>query len=193
MNDIPTTPFPYLYKPFHNAVNEIRLLQLHSRHWNPPGDNSIRCSLVHTSLSEVGSSEALSYAWGDATNQKTIQVNGRPFQVTNNLYIALHHLRRENEVRCMWIDAICINQDDLDECSSQVAQMQRVYRGAKRMVVFLGETWSEREAVMDTMILGSKYNPLHYDPSLGPHLADHETEMGPNRFCKNVSAFLSSS
>jgi hypothetical protein len=166
MEVLQTPPLRHPYKPLQDATQEIRLLQLHSRRRNVPGDDTIRCSLAHTSLGDVGYFEALSYTWGDTTNQKMIQVNGQPFQVTNNLYIALQHLRRDNEARCMWIDAVCINQDDLGERSRQVTQMEHIYQLAKTVVVFLGETWPGRDAAMDFMIAGSQDSTLHLDPSM---------------------------
>jgi hypothetical protein len=39
----------------------------------------------------------------------------------------------------MWIDALCINQEDLDERSEQVNFMWDIYRGAEKVVVWLGE------------------------------------------------------
>jgi hypothetical protein len=39
----------------------------------------------------------------------------------------------------LWIDAICINQADLDERKQQVQLMRDVYSGASRVVVWLRE------------------------------------------------------
>ncbi|KAH6616359.1 heterokaryon incompatibility protein-domain-containing protein [Boeremia exigua] len=75
--------------------------------------------------------EALSYEWGAATNQQIILLDGRPFAVISNPHVALTHLRRESETRCLWVDALCINQADHHERSSQVAHMQHIYRLAK--------------------------------------------------------------
>ena len=67
-------------------------------------------------------------------------------EVTTNLFFALYFLRLEHEPRTMWIDAICIGQDDLDERSSQVQLMREIYRGCRRAVVWLGEEtyWTAR-------------------------------------------------
>jgi hypothetical protein len=58
--------------------------------------------------------------------------------VTPNLGAALQRLRREDEVRIVWIDALCINQNDLDERASQVSFMREIYASARRVVVWLG-------------------------------------------------------
>jgi hypothetical protein len=48
-------------------------------------------------------------------------------QITRNLAIALPYLRNEDETRILWIDAICVNQQDLKERSQQVQRMADIY------------------------------------------------------------------
>jgi hypothetical protein len=59
--------------------------------------------------------EALSYSWGYPTHNDEIEIDGQHFPVTENLRLALQHLRRKNEARILWVDAICINQMDMYE------------------------------------------------------------------------------
>ncbi|KAJ4345301.1 uncharacterized protein N0V89_011431 [Didymosphaeria variabile] len=61
-----------------------------------------------------------------------------PFEATPNLYEALLHLRDPFFEQILWIDAICINQQDVREKATQVAAMARIYGLAKRVVVWLG-------------------------------------------------------
>lgn len=70
--------------------------------------------------------------------------------------MALSCLCKDDEDRGLWIDAICINQYDLDERSSQVANMEHIYRDARLVVVFLGEFWLGCDAVIDMMMIGSQ-------------------------------------
>jgi len=49
--------------------------------------------------------EALSYTWGEATDDFPITVNGQPFRVRKNLLSAMQHLRYEHEPRLLWIGA----------------------------------------------------------------------------------------
>ena len=84
--------------------------------------------------------EALSYCWGKDHNTKVIDLVGGPLiSVTPNLELALWHLRLSYRVRTLWIDAICINQKNARERDSQIEIMSRIYRDAKRVVVWLGE------------------------------------------------------
>lgn len=78
----------------------------------------ICCTIMHIRLDyPLVKYEALSYTWGNTKNPKWIQCNakGRGLLVTDNRAGALRRLRRPNESRRVWIDAICINQEDIHE------------------------------------------------------------------------------
>ena len=93
---------------------------------------------------------ALSYVWGDPGNRRDIRLNGHRFSVTANLYQALIHLRGSFEVHRMnlhvWIDAICINQNDLDERAAQVKKMDSIYSQSLAVRGFLGQPSPELAA-----------------------------------------------
>lgn len=82
--------------------------------------------------------EALSYAWGSPTRTHVITCNEKPFAVTTSLFHALSYLRHPDRIRGLWIDAICINQDDVAERNEQVRHMLAIYQAASRVVVWLG-------------------------------------------------------
>ncbi|KAK3369681.1 heterokaryon incompatibility protein-domain-containing protein [Lasiosphaeria ovina] len=91
--------------------------------------------------------EALSYAWGPehdwASSRIRVHDSQRPWQrrvlkISSALETALRHLRREDATRTLWIDAICINQADLQERGHQVRLMGDIYRRASRVVAWLG-------------------------------------------------------
>jgi len=124
-----------LYQRLKSTKSEIRLLTLH------PGecDTEIKCSLQVASLDLPCDFEALSYVWGDTSNLHSIIVDGTKFGVTVNLAGALHRLRHNQQPRVLWIDAICINQVDLEEKSTQIPLMCRIYSVASTVLVWLGE------------------------------------------------------
>ena len=90
-------------------------------------------------LGNCASYEALSYCWGDPSVKTTVRCDGGSLHVTKNLKSALLHLRKRAEERRLWIDALCINQGDLQERSQQVGIMRDIYRNASRTIVWLGE------------------------------------------------------
>jgi hypothetical protein len=92
------------------------------------------------SLEELPAYETLSYTWGHSTPLHGIACNGHLLDVRENLRLALHQLRHSSSTRLFWIDALCINQNDLEERSSQIQHMRRIYQQASRVVVWLGET-----------------------------------------------------
>ncbi|KAL9602686.1 MAG: hypothetical protein Q9219_001676 [cf. Caloplaca sp. 3 TL-2023] len=116
--------------------HSIRLLRL-----SPASSLSepVHCSLVQTSLNNVTPYEALSYTWGDATERSQLSIDGKKLSITSNLDTALRYLRAQNGPRTLWVDAVCIDQNDLDERNQQVALMRDVYSKASQVVAWLGE------------------------------------------------------
>jgi len=97
-------------------------------------DYSVDDSLVGTHMYE-----ALSYTWGTQQNPLPIYIDNKPFHITENLYAALSHLRNHSLVRFLWIDALCINQEDPEEKAGQIVLMARIFAKASRVIVWLGE------------------------------------------------------
>jgi hypothetical protein len=114
--------------------DEIRLLCLEPR---SSGDK-IECTIKHVKFSDSPVYEALSYMWGPQNVLQYIFVSGNNILVRENLWCALQHLRLESENRVLWIDAMCINQQNIHERNHQVAQMRMIYKQARRVVVWLG-------------------------------------------------------
>lgn len=84
---------------------------------------------------------ALSYAWGSADRPYTIQLHQNSFvPITASLYQALQHFRGTQTVTPLWADALCINQADNEEKARQVAFMGAIYRCARSVRVWLGES-----------------------------------------------------
>jgi hypothetical protein len=115
---------------------EIRLLKILPGSFNDP----LRCKLVKVSLDDKPKYNALSYVWGDPTVTKEILVDDIPFAVTTNLETALRHLRGVLDKPALWIDAICINQKNVQsEVNHQVQIMGDIYSLAAWVVIWLGE------------------------------------------------------
>ncbi|KAG4442435.1 hypothetical protein IFR05_002081 [Cadophora sp. M221] len=142
---------PYPYRTLNRAGEEqqFRLLTLY------PGSGAARitCTLAVTNLQNPRRSYvALSYVWAGAPNNCQRLNNNRQrlplnhididsFQVfvEDNLYNALHHLRRPDRPRVFWIDALCINQDNLEERRHQVGLMKSIYENAKLVIAWIGD------------------------------------------------------
>jgi hypothetical protein len=99
----------------------------------------LRCELEVHNLCNAPPFEALSYVWGNPEPAKVVICSSYPKKVTPNLGTALERLRYEHTERLVWIDAICVNQEDLVERSEQVKLMKDIYSQAWRVVVWLGQ------------------------------------------------------
>lgn len=141
-------------------ARQYRIMHLHAG----SGDDTIQFSLRTTACETEPQVhyEALSYAWGDTakTYEITCRNNSSSLRVTLNCYNALRSLRLPGKTRTLWIDAICIDQEDLDERRAQVAIMQSIYHSACQVVVYLGEDGNGSDAVIQ--YLQDDFEPLQY-------------------------------
>ena len=83
--------------------------------------------------------DALSYTWGDSRKERNISCGSESLAITANLATALVQIRNPDTPRTLWIDQICINQDNVDERNEQVALMGRIYSRAENVIIWLGE------------------------------------------------------
>jgi len=124
------------YSPLLHNCNSFRLLRvLPSLRQGSP----IRCELYTSSISrERDQYVAGSYVWGPPEPTMSIVVDGKHFQVRENLFRFLKAFRSRYQAQVIWLDAICINQGDYQERSHQVQEMKRIYSGAKCVYSWLG-------------------------------------------------------
>lgn len=138
--------------------HDIRLIDIISGAFT----DALQIRVYHCNLEEshVPQYEALSYVWGSSDNPATVQVqlvlasgnvNSHEFPITQNLAIALQHLRFPDSVRTVWADAICINQLDYAEKSQQVMMIGEIYRQASRVIGFLGPAHDESDLALETL------------------------------------------
>lgn len=138
------------YRPLRNGT-DVRLIEFPTytkSKENVPNDVHIK--LFKVDLRKAPDYKALSYCWGDSSNKVNILVNGETFAVTRNLYTALLQLQSAN--RYLWVDAICINQEDATERAIQVLLMRQIYSQASSVIAWLGETQENTVAALATIL-----------------------------------------
>ncbi|KAI1132565.1 HET-domain-containing protein [Nemania abortiva] len=133
-----------IYQSLDPTLKHIRVLEL------LPGvfESDLRAIIRTVALDDNPSYEALSYTWGARTEGRTLKIRpdakwmyqSTELPITDNLFRALRRLRRLYKTRVFWIDAVCINQEDLDERSAQVALMEEIYSNAASTAIWLGDT-----------------------------------------------------
>ncbi|KAF6517151.1 hypothetical protein HZS61_002712 [Fusarium oxysporum f. sp. conglutinans] len=97
---------------------------------------------------------ALSYTWHEETLPKTFRpvlINDKYLNVSLNLWNFLQNYRETAGERIIWIDQICINQEDKDECVQQIGQMCEIYQRASMDLFWIGEPDEDTEAVLDLL------------------------------------------
>ena len=162
--DLPTTTSIRLLETYPGSEDNSEESYSDFELFRPP----VRCSLIVVDLNDDVVYDALSYTWGDpctlylstqdissqeawAARAFDIEVDGKTVSVSSNLYAALlglrSHLAHQKDPRfsdapqssgLFWIDALCINQNDLEEKSSQVMMMSRIYHQARLVFAWLG-------------------------------------------------------
>lgn len=126
------------YRPLNVEDAEFRLLLVQAGE----ADEPVKCQLVHASLKNGADRPpyaTVSYHRGDPAQTGAIFVDGLEMLVPVSSAAVLRRLRKPTEDRTLWIDAICINQDDPDERGRQVARMGAIYSNTARNLIWLGE------------------------------------------------------
>jgi hypothetical protein len=96
--------------------------------------------LQEADLSDPPSYSALSYVWGEEPQIHPITINGEVTSIRPNLYHALQRIRSLHTHQfCIWVDSLCIKQDDNTEKNEQVGRMSQIYSKAGAVFVWLGE------------------------------------------------------
>ncbi|KAI1331421.1 heterokaryon incompatibility protein-domain-containing protein [Xylariaceae sp. FL0255] len=97
--------------------------------------------------------EALSWCWGNDEPEYAVKIleDDKTFKikVRRDLALALKYLRKSDEARTLWIDAICICQEDPEERNHQVQMMSRIYTRAKQVCIWLGEDTQDSKVAID--------------------------------------------
>ena len=178
-------PSPWEYTPLENSSEQIRLLTL----MPGKGDEVINCEQVTILLDDTLAYEALSYAWGSPETTHSILFHGNHFPVTTNLHTALQHLRQPETPRCLWIDALCIDQLNDAEKSAQVQLMGDVYRRASQVLAWLGEAKDDSDFALD-FLNDRDFTPDRFTYSsetLPPPVRSTEHYIkNPNKACKII-------
>lgn len=139
------------YRSLKHENHEIRLLNIH-----PGGERDpIKCTMVYTSMYTQHQLpyETVSYYWG-APSRTVVEINNCPVNTTSSAAEVLRRVRRQDNDRLIWIDAICINQrEGNDEKGKQVAIMSEIYRNSKANIVWLGNSLCDAARVEETVRL----------------------------------------
>ena len=140
----PSSSIKRIYQPLDSSRHQLRCLSLSPGEFNDPID----AALDIVSLDDDPKYEALSYVWGQDSSPTSMVVRGTDISITQNLDIALRHIRHRYLRRSLWVDAICIDQHNKGEREDQVKFMRRIYQSALRVLIWLGPSADDSDIAM---------------------------------------------
>ncbi|KAH7083388.1 heterokaryon incompatibility protein-domain-containing protein, partial [Paraphoma chrysanthemicola] len=133
----------FVYEPLSHESDYIRVFKIHPG----PSDARICCTMREEQISEA-KYICLSYTWQPSHPEHTIEVDGRPLSVGENLYQFLHAYRAaqmhkvpqlpDEQADALWVDALSIDQKNIREKGHQIRQMGEIYKRATRVLIWLG-------------------------------------------------------
>jgi len=138
----------------------IRVLDLHPTR---PGTKAPLSGTLRTvSLDQNTSFSTLSYCWGPDSQSpsQNITCAGHEIPITQNCHDALSTLSSHFKVQTIWVDAICINQNDDPEKGLQIPLMKDIYGKAKRVYIWLGNGTEMSDEALDWIVRDSKYDEV---------------------------------
>ncbi|KAK5747797.1 hypothetical protein LTS12_022152 [Elasticomyces elasticus] len=135
-----------IHRPALTHSDSIRLIVVEpSSSINAP----VHLSFAVTTLANPSAYYGFSYAWGPTLTDgshltDTVYLDTLPLRVTAHLHGAFKNIRRHAHRVCstdlltLWIDTLCIDQQNVDERNSQVAMMGRIYAQACAVILWVG-------------------------------------------------------
>ena len=156
----------YEYTPLKNPASQIRLLEV----FGDANDSShqTKCLLTTWHVDSAPEYHAISYTWGPKEPTESIILNDASMTIRKNCADVLRQLLYFKSSRYYWIDALCIDQESIDEKNHQVARMGQIYSLAAHVLVCLGEYDDDAEYAFG--IISQLWD--HYFPPISeaPHV-----------------------
>lgn len=148
----------YQYEPL-PTPEHIRLVTIQAGRFDD--DILLSFDTVAFASDERPSYDALSYTWDTHSGSRLLHIvvkgMAQTMHISCNLADILLYLRYADRPRVMWIDALCIDQNNDVEKGPQVARMGQVYRSAERISIWLGREENDSTRALNTMLwIGSK-------------------------------------
>ncbi|KAK2744300.1 ankyrin repeat and sam domain containing protein 6 [Colletotrichum kahawae] len=164
-----TTTRPYQYEPLNHDQLEFRLL-----HLLPANDPTepLSCRLEIASGRTRPQFETLSYTWGGEAPCEPLLVNETHLlNVTPNLASFLQQRRDPIAEVIIWVDAVCINQNDVAEKNQQVSVMTVLYIASHAITIWLGPAADNSDAAMEELEVLSRSTVYSRMPSVSSKTA----------------------
>ncbi|KAH7090323.1 heterokaryon incompatibility protein-domain-containing protein [Paraphoma chrysanthemicola] len=131
-------PKSYRYAPLKDL--EFRLIRVLRARMS-----KLKCEIIHSSIEDAPEYTAISYAWGDGIDTRTLLLQGVNIPVAVSLHDALRAVRRREEDIFVWVDALCIDQQNKEEKNRQIRLMGQIYSRATSVAIWIGPEFENSE------------------------------------------------
>lgn len=170
----------YEHRPIDSAAGEIRLLRVQPAIYRA---DVLDCDLLTFNLNDCPGFDALSYVWGAPVFDHEILCENRIMFITKSLDGALKRFRRlkKSKQQFIWVDAICINQQDKIELTQQLMHIRRIYQTATTVRVDISSDkigeWSAGYQLMQILDFAEQEGIKAYLEEAQVHLQRSETTL----------------
>ncbi|KAF4835627.1 Heterokaryon incompatibility protein 6, OR allele [Colletotrichum tropicale] len=167
----------------------IRILTLHPGTLNDRLRGDLEIVNIDISTRDY---ETISYVWGSSSKTHDMVCNGAEMFITESLHGALTCMRLAYVSRRLWVDQVCIDQDNAEEKNSQIPLMDVIYRSAGHVLVWLGHDQNELAGAAFSLITNlaatfadekkrMKFDQTHSDSLLWGSRPETEDKWSPLR------------
>ncbi|KAF9875134.1 hypothetical protein CkaCkLH20_07400 [Colletotrichum karsti] len=156
----------YRYTALSDEKLEFRLLHLLPAQ-NPT--EPLACRLEIDSGHNRPSFETLSYTWGgEAPREPLIVDETHVLNITPNLAAFLRQRRESDTEVVLWVDAVCINQNDIAEKNQQVPAMTAFYLASRKLTIWLGLAADDSDRAVEELQNLSRSTVYERMPAISP-------------------------
>ncbi|KAI1751268.1 heterokaryon incompatibility protein-domain-containing protein [Xylaria castorea] len=149
------TAKPHIYQPL--PKGHVRFLRR-----VPQSNDELIFDFISLPVSDTECGEkyiAISYCWGVLpTDQALVLADGSTIPITAKVVHILQEIIHRAHCNVIWIDAICINQQDLIEKADQISLMTNIYHSAESVEIWLDAGQSSVQ-VLDKTIRSRNVSP----------------------------------
>jgi hypothetical protein len=143
----------FKHRPLRDPKSYLRHLYLLPRRCNidVDGQTVLRCELMSRPIKRAPPYIGLSYTWGDPKLRRPVAIGERVLHITESLAIALENLQEEEKTLVLWVDAVCIDQENQTEKNIQVQQMGVIFTSAVLVIAWLGISADESDLALQEL------------------------------------------
>jgi hypothetical protein len=147
-------PTRYQHQPLDTKRRQVRLLTFTGAY------DTVHLEVRIFDLATAPPYRALTYTWGKPDPKFDVYLDGKAFEVRENLFAFLRKAKEKTSpIHHIWIDQICIDQSNIKERNHQVGLMSDIYSSAAIVTIWLGGTIGP---YCDGSMQGSPYHTWDY-------------------------------